>query len=293
MRRTILLTLMTALLLSIVGVASAQVTENVTTIELPEVVVICPADSVSEVSRDYARLVIEFGSNSASFAIPFGDVIATNNGFVIEVGEFRINCNSASGDVMQVDNTPGIGLNQEPPRPENLPGIVRTQPGHLVVLGDAGNIRTCPSSRCTIAAVAETSQELIVLGHNANFSWWYVQLGDVRGWIWDELVVIRGDVGFAPLVETDVELIQPSVYIGYTGNPLYDVLNLNGNVICPVQGGQEYAWIGRNSDISWVYIEAQCTDGRIVQGWMDAQWVIIRNPSAVEVPLRNADGSLR
>ena len=89
------------------------------------------------------------------------------------------------------------------------------------------------------------------------------------------------------------EPAQATVYIGYTGNPIYDVLGEGSQAICAVQASDNYPLLGRNFDTTWVFIEAQCTDGTTVQGWMNANNVAIRNTGNVFVPIFNSDGTPR
>src|SRR5690606_33538605 len=126
---------------------------------------------------------------------------------------------------------------------------------------------------------------LIVLGRNAGSSWWFVQAGEYRGWIWSGLVIARGDLTDVPVVATQGERTPPTVNVGYTGNPIYNELYTAGVVICPVQGGREFPLIGRNADTSWLLVEAICTDGSAATGWMDAQFLAIRNTGQVDVPI--------
>ena len=277
-----------------IGSLSVAAQSNTTRVNLPDVLVICPGDDVRTLDRENAQFVIEFNSETAVLTVPIGRVVETEAGRVLEIGDITLTCESDSAAVAQIDHTPGVPTaGQNPPRATNPDGLAESQAGYVIVIGDPANLRSCPSPRCTRVGVAGTSEELIVIGRNEGASWWYVQLGELRGWVWSDLVAVRGTLASTPIVETDVELTQPTVYIGFTGNPIYGVLRAGEPSLCPVQGGQEYAWLGRDPDTSWVYIEAQCVDGAMVTGWINIDNVAPRNTGSVVIPVLTADGIRR
>jgi hypothetical protein len=279
-----------------IGAVLAQETEDdnntvLVVITVPDVLVICPGDYVLPAVREAAELVVEFTVVDETITIPYANIIDTDDGKILEVGFVELSCETAPEEVAEeIDRSPGAGVNEVIAQPENPIGLASTQAGYLIVNSTNVNLRSCDEPTCSRVGIVHGGDELIVLGRNEDTSWWYVQAGDVRGWILAELTLIRGDLTGTAIVETDGEPTPPSVYIGYTGNLIYDVLSINGQAICAVQGNQEYPLIARNSDTTWVWIEAQCTDGRIVQGWIDADAVAIRNTGNVFVQIVGPEG---
>lgn len=279
-----------ALLVLSSGIVFAQDTE-VTVVEVPDTLVICPGHNVVRSIRLAADLFVQFSSVNGEWDIPIDITVQdTDNGYVITFGEFALNCSSSAEDVNSIDRSEAFGMNVAPPEPENPIGLAEELDGHLIVYQGPANLRSCDNPECSRIAIVRGGDTLVALGRNASATWWFVQAGDLRGWIWDDLVRVRGNLTGIPIIRTDGEPVTPRVYIGYTGNPIYDELSIDGEVICAVQGGLEYPLIGRTSDDSWVWIEAQCIDGSTVQGWVAGEQVIIRNLGNVYVPIVGAEG---
>ncbi|MEO1286729.1 MAG: hypothetical protein AAFV93_03100 [Chloroflexota bacterium] len=294
MRRLFALFLVALLALS-AGLVAAQ-DEDIIVIELPDVLVICPSESVLPSIRDAARLIVEFQDADDVLVVPYGTLSQANGVTTITIGRIRLACDQMASDFNQIDRSPAAPINTTLPNPENLPGVAELQSGYLVVNTLNANLRSCDQPTCSRIAIVNTSEFLVVLGTNGGTGdrlWWYVQVDDIRGWIWGDLVLGRGDLTDVPVIETDGEPAPATVYIGFTGNPIYDVLDESGQAICAVAASDNYPLLGRNSDTTWVYIEAQCVDGSTILGWMDANNVAIRNTGNVFVPFLNADGTPR
>lgn len=294
MRRLFALFLVAILALS-AGIVSAQDNE-VVVIELPDVLVICPGESVLPSVRDVARLIVDFQRADDVLVVPVGVLSQVNGGAVVTIGRITLSCDATADQIATIDRSPAVGINETAPNPENLPGVAETQAGYLVVTTLNANLRSCDQPTCTRVAIVNSSEFLVALGTNGEVGdrlWWYVQVDNIRGWIWGDLVAIRGNLGDVPVIGTEGEPSQATVYIGYTGNLIYDSLDGSGRAICGVQAADNYPLLGRNSDTTWVYVEAQCIDGSTVQGWMDASNVAIRNTGSVFVPFLNADGTPR
>ena len=260
-------------------------------IVLPDVVVACPGNGITNAIKIAARLVLEFNDTEDRLVVPFATLRETDTGRIVEITRVELNCDSSGTDVAVIDRSEGAGVGEVPPRPDNPPALEDTLPGHLIVVTGPANMRSCAEPTCSRVAIVDGGDRLVALGHNEDFSWWFVQAADIRGWIWNDLVAIRGDLSDVPLVVTDGEPVPPSVYIGFTGNPIYDSLSASGKAICSVQGGAEYPLIGRSgSSTEWVWIDAVCTDGSPVSGWMSADAVAIRNTGQVFVPIVGPDG---
>lgn len=287
-----------ALLTMVIGVVSAQESssDDIITITIPDVLVICPGESVLPTVREAARLVIEFADAEDVLVVPFGTVSESDGVTTVTIGRIRLTCDSTASEFELIDRSPATPINQPIPQPDNVIGVAETQEGYLVVTTLNANLRSCDQPTCSRVGIVNSSDFLVALGTNGESGdrlWWYVQAGDVRGWIWGDLVVVRGDLTNLPIIATEGEPAQATVYIGYTGNPIYNVLGESAQAICSVQASDNYPLLGRNFDTTWVFIEAQCTDGTTVQGWMNANNVAIRNTGEVFVPIFNSDGTPR
>jgi len=259
---------------------SAQ--EVVQEFPLGDVVVLCPQQQVPQAVVRAAQLFVAFTGNDDRIVIPGAQVV--NN--TLQITQIVLDCTADANVIaQQIDRSPSVAIGAEAPRPANEPGVAESQAGYLIVNTSAANLRSCDAPTCSRVAIVDGGTTLVVLGRNAGSSWWFVQAGDIRGWIWSGAIVARGDLSDVPVVATQGERTPPTVYIGYTGNPIYNELSTAGTVICPVQGGREYALVGRNADTSWLLIEATCTDGTAATGWINAQFVLIRNSGEVAVPV--------
>lgn len=287
-----------AILMMMTGVVAAQDTTNddIITITIPDVLIICPGQSVLPTVREAARLVVEFSNASDVLVVPFGTVAESDGVTTITIGRIRLTCDSTASEFNQIDRSPAVAINQTLPQPDNTIGVAEAQSGYLVVNTLNANLRSCDQPTCSRLGIVNSSDFLVALGINGETgdrAWWYVQAGDVRGWIWGELVLGRGDLTDLPIIETEGELAAATVYLGFTGNPIYNVLGESAQSLCAVQANDNYPLLGRNFDTTWLFIEAQCTDGTTVQGWMDANNVAIRNTGNVFVPILNSDGTPR
>lgn len=287
-----------AMFTMITGVVTAQESssDDIIIITIPDVLVICPGQSVLPTVREAARLVIEFAGADDVLVVPFGTIAESGGVTTVTIGRIRLTCDSTASEFAQIDRSPAGVINQPLPQPENIIGVAETQAGYLVVNTLNANLRSCDNPTCSRVGIVHSSDFLVALGTNGesgDLLWWYVQSGDIRGWIWGDLVLGRGDLTDLPIIETEGEPVQATVYIGFTGNPIYTVLGSGAQGICPIQASDNYPLLGRNFDTTWVFIEAQCTDGTTVQGWMDANNVAIRNTGNVFVPILNSDGTPR
>lgn len=159
--------------------------------------------------------------------------------------------------------------------------------GYLIVNTYALNVRTGPGAQYTVIGTVAGGDELHVVGKNdGRENWWYVELANgQRGWVNNIHVLVRGDLSDVPVVEHMGVLIQPTLYVGYTGNPLYPTLPHQGAPVCYLPGNTEFPIVGRSGQSSWYQIAATCQDGTAVIGWIEAQLGIVRNPAGVEFPV--------
>lgn len=233
------------------------------------------------------------GITSTFYALPGNQCLLESptdqgdmQGFIIT------SCSSLVLDSTQIDPPANVEISE--PESENASLVAEEQSGYLVVNTLNASVRSCDQPTCTQIATVHSGDYLLVLGINGESDdrlWWYVQIGGITGWIWGDLVAGRGDLTDVPIMESQGERTQATIYLGFTGNPIYDSLSASGRSICAVQANDNYPLLGRNADTSWVYIQAQCVDGTTVTGWMAAGNVAIRNTGNVFVPILNADGS--
>ena len=159
--------------------------------------------------------------------------------------------------------------------------------GYLIVNVGALNVRSGPGAQYTVIATIAGGDELDVIGKNdGRENWWYVELANgQRGWINNIHVLVRGDLSGTPVVEHEGVLIQPTLYVGYPGNPIFPSLPHDGAPVCYLPGDSIFPIIGRSQLSSYYEIVATCQDGTPVTGWIEAQWGIVRNPAGLEFPV--------
>lgn len=178
-----------------------------------------------------------------------------------------------------------VQLNEIPPRPVNPPGLPQVLPGHAVVNTDNLSLRSGDGPRYEILGVIDGGTELVVLGRNDDRSWWYVQVGGMRGWVSSEFLALRGDLTGVPEVPVTGNLTQPSLYVGFTGNPVY-IEPLPGTAtLCAIPGNISYALVGRTSSANWYEIEVTCEGELATTAWIPAELGIVRNPAGLRIPV--------
>lgn len=284
MKRSALYLVGILLLAATTALAQDTVTTT-TTITLQEAIITCPGDGVAQPVLAQADLVLNFGDLDDTLVVPSGSVEVGANSIVIRTTEVRITCTAPDVIANIVQRSPSVGLNETPPRDENLEGLPEIQSGYIVVDTASANLRSCDNPTCTVVGIADGGDRLIALGRNADESWWYVREGELTGWIFADLIVLRGDLSETPFVQTAGEVTPPSLYVGFTGNPIYEGINGTGRVICGIVGDRFNLLVGRNSTDSWYLIEAICEDGRTATGWIDATNGLVRNTGLVPVPI--------
>lgn len=181
-------------------------------------------------------------------------------------------------------------LNSNPPRPVNDEDLINSLGGHLVVGAEHLNLRGGPGIEYRQVGIVDWGTQLIALGINdASLAigdpglWWYVQVGGMRGWVKDELVVVRGNVGVLPEVPALGEPQVARLAVGYEVNSVYTSAG-GTQLLCTVPGGLEYAIVGQNGDGSMFQVVVTC-NGQSVLGWIPANRGIFRNPGEVVIPV--------
>ncbi len=282
--RTIFLMVTSLFLLALPSLAQDDTT--VTIVPLDGNFVVCPPDALAEATIEEAELGIQFLDVEDVLVVPNAEIVGEDGARVMVITETRLSCTSSpAAAAMLMEVSPSVPINGVAPRPTNPTGLAPSQSGYGIVNTDNANLRSCPSPFCSNVAVVDGGTELIALGRNADDSWWYVQVGDIRGWIWNDLVVLRGDLRDLPFVTTEGERTPPSVYVGFANNPLYGLPFYDGGVICEVQSGIFHPLVGRTANDTWLKIEATCDDGSTATGWLLGSSGLIRNTGRVYVPI--------
>lgn len=177
-----------------------------------------------------------------------------------------------------------VELNTVPPRPINPEGLAEEQPGYAIVNTDNQYLRSGDSPRYSVIAIVDGGTPLAVLGRNEDRSWWYVQVGGLRGWMTAEFLILRGDLTGIREVPVLGEFTQPSLYVGWTGTLLYALPQTNTVSTCALTGDLFYPIVGRTEGSTWYEIEVNC-DGEEITGWIPADNGLVRNPSGLFIPV--------
>ncbi len=159
-----------------------------------------------------------------------------------------------------------------------------TDRGYLLVNTSYLNVRSGDGLGYTILGVVSGGDMLPVVGRNEDRSWWFVDIGDVRGWVSGTMVFIRGDLTDVPVVESVGTLIQPTLYVGYAGNVIYSELSAAGVGVCTLPGRAEHLLVGRSAGGNWYQILTDC-NGEAVIGWIQANRGIVVNPAGLPIPI--------
>ncbi len=184
----------------------------------------------------------------------------------------------------QGGTSPSVPLNVTAPRPTNPEGTVSGREGYMIVNTDNLNVRSGDGAEYTIVAKVDGGTRLIVLGRNASRTWWYVQVGEVLGWVNGELTLIRGDLTRIPIVPVTGEIAAPTLFL-YSTTALRTSPDASAAEICEIRGNQEYYVIGRTASNSWYELQANC--GGTVTGWVREASGGLRNPAGSFIPVTN------
>lgn len=179
--------------------------------------------------------------------------------------------------------SPSVPLNGTPPTATNARDLRGLYPGILIVDAVTANLRSGAGTQFTVVGLVEGSTQLIVLGRDEDRAWWYVQVGDLIGWISSSLVIISGDLTEVPVVPSLGEVYPPRLYI-YRDNAIRLSPNARSLVLCTLEGPLEYVITGQNADGSWLRIEAVCNE-RTVNGWLRESTGAIRNSGDLSIPI--------
>lgn len=181
-----------------------------------------------------------------------------------------------------------VPLNSDPPRPVNPDGISQgagPEDQYVLVSNPSTvNLRSGDGPQYTVVGLVEAGDELIVLGTNVGRTWWYVLVGDVRGWVNAELAnIVRGDLTLLPVIPVEGELLLPRFY-PFLAQDLLSGPNSRAGVLCTIPGGLEYFVIGQDRDGDFFEIEAVCGE-EIVYGWVSQEAGALRNSGDLVIPV--------
>jgi hypothetical protein len=196
-----------------------------------------------------------------------------------------LNCtNTTPEQVGALGVSESVGINELLPSSTNVPNALEGVPGYAIVNTPFANMRSGDSQEYTKVGIVEGGDVLLILGRNSSATWWYVQSGELRGWVLGTLLFLRGDLTDVPVVETLGEFVPVTLAVPYTGNLLYNGLQSSSVVICQLQGDINFLVKGISFNDSWFYIEGICLDGTIQEGWIAADRGFLRNPAGLRIP---------
>lgn len=181
------------------------------------------------------------------------------------------------------DTSPAVGPNGVPPRGDNLDEVIEQLFGYLIVNTDNLSVRSGDGPEYTMVGIVDGGTRLVPLGRNEDFTWWYVQAGDVIGWSKAEFLIARGDLTDVPVVESQGDITQPRLFL-FVDLPLLASPNERALPLCTIEGDQEYLVVGRDDAIEWYEVQSLC-NSTVVKGWVPAEQGGIRNPAELFIPV--------
>ena len=187
------------------------------------------------------------------------------------------------GEIIDGTTSDSVPLNVLPPEGINPENVGRSYDGYVVVNVSWLNVRSGDGVEYTEVGRVSGGTELIVYGVNLDRSWWYVEAGEVLGWVNGEHVIVRGDLSDVPYVRTMGELEPPRFFV-YIDTPLWSAPGNSGFHLCEIEGDLEYLIVGQSRSGDSVAIEAVC-NGATVTGWLLAELGALRNAGVVEIPV--------
>lgn len=179
--------------------------------------------------------------------------------------------------------SPSVQLNAPVPRPTNLDGLAGARDGYLIVNTGSLNLRSGDGPQFTIVGRVPSGTELVVLGRNETRTWWFVQVGEIRGWVNGEFTILRGDLTNAPLTPVTGEIF-PARFAVYADINIRVAPFENSARVCVVEGDLEYFIVGQSDDGEWIEIAAMC-GGEMVTGWLPFENGAIRNSGDLPIPV--------
>jgi uncharacterized protein YgiM (DUF1202 family) len=164
--------------------------------------------------------------------------------------------------------SPEVPLNTTAPRPATPADVADQLAGRLIVNTDNLSLRSGDGVEYTLVGIVDGGTVLIPLGHNAKFSWWYVQAGDIVGWAKAQFLIARGDLTAVPVVEAQGEVATQQFFL-FKDADLISAPSAGALPLCSIPGGMDYFITGHSASGKWFEIQATCNDV-VVQGWIPA-----------------------
>ncbi len=202
------------------------------------------------------------------------------NGYVAQaVYAVNADCPTLSAAVPPVLEHPAVQA------PVGNPEAISQQPGSVVINTYRLNVRSGDGLQYAVIGQLSGGQQAAVLGINQNGSWWYVQAGELRGWIanHDEFVVFRGDLSQTPVLQSLGTIQPPTLYV-YANSRLHVGQGEGYHVVCDVAGGAEYVINHISTSGEWINIRATCNGVEAV-GWIYGEYGAIRNSGGLDIPI--------
>jgi hypothetical protein len=233
---------------------------------------------VSQAGNDFSEQLITAATGSCEglpgySALPEfifevrGDELVSDAGAVLPLGETSAN----------------VPINAEAPRPVNPDNLTETLAGYLLVNTDNLSLRSGDSVDYTLVAVVDGGTVLIPLGRNDDFTWWYVQAGEIIGWARAEFLIARGDLTGVGVVPVSGEITPPTFFV-FSEQALLSAPRSNALPLCTLPGGLEYVIVGRDRPQDWYEVQVIC-DSTLVRGWLPATVGAVRNPAESFIPV--------
>lgn len=184
-----------------------------------------------------------------------------------------------------------LNPNRNPPRPVNPTGLGAINEGYAIVNTDNLSLRSGDGPQYTIIGVIDGGTELVVRGRNSwstNNLWWFVEVGELRGWVSSEFLVLRGNLTQVPVMPVNGEIIRPTLYVGAV-NGVYAQPSFESRYfLCEIAGDRFYFVNGIDTpQPAWYLIETTC-DGEAVDAWILLDRGLLRNPANTPLPIRGS-----
>lgn len=180
--------------------------------------------------------------------------------------------------------SPSISVGGEVPVPTTSAAAIESLPYYVIINTPAVNMRSGTGPQYTVVGVLTGGTRAAVVGRNKNRSWWLLEAGNVRGWVSNEFVAVRGDLTDVPEVPNQGEL-QPITFVTSLEKTVFsEANNYDINQVCTIPAG-EYRVIGKDSFNVFYQLEARCTDGRVVPAWIRGDEGAFRNPAVLALPV--------
>lgn len=204
------------------------------------------------------------GATPTGVFIVDGDTLTTDDNVVYPVGT----------------TSEPVPLNGVPPRPDTEDVVgAENLAGYLLVNIDNLSLRTGDGPDYTLVGIVDGGTVLVPLGRNLDFTWWYVQAGNLVGWAKAEFLIARGDLTDVTVVPNN-GVLTPVTFFVFSDNVVSAAPRANALPLCSIPGNLEYLVVGRDQQINWYEIQVTC-DNAIVRGWIGADQGAIRNPATL------------